>query len=113
MLLVAFDSALGQRVRQQRRKKAKHFEKAKEYIAKNELKKAVIELKNVVQLDPKDDAAYVELGEAYLKLKEPREAFQAYTRAVFGQPGQPQGTAQSGPDAAPGRQTMKRRKRLS
>jgi tetratricopeptide (TPR) repeat protein len=62
--------------------KAKHFDKAQEYIARNELKKAVIELKQVVQLDPKDDAAYEQLGEIYLKLKENGEAFQAYTRAV-------------------------------
>ncbi|MBP1737710.1 MAG: hypothetical protein H6Q48_3 [Deltaproteobacteria bacterium] len=63
-------------------KKAKHFDKAQEYIARNELKKAAIELKNVVQLDPKDDAAYEQLGEIYLKLKEHGEAFQFYTRAV-------------------------------
>ena len=51
-------------------KKAKHLERAKQYIEKNELQKAVIELKNVIQLDPKHDAAYVELGETYLKLKQ-------------------------------------------
>ena len=51
-------------------KKAKHLEKAEQYLEKNELKKAVLELQNVVQLDPEDDAAYLKLGETYLKLKQ-------------------------------------------
>jgi len=38
------------RVRKQRGEEGQAFRKAKEYIAKNELRKAVIELKNVVQL---------------------------------------------------------------
>jgi tetratricopeptide (TPR) repeat protein len=63
-------------------KMAKHYERAKQYLAKNEFRKAVIELKNVVQIDPKDDAAHAELGETYLKLKESREAFQAFSRAA-------------------------------
>jgi tetratricopeptide (TPR) repeat protein len=63
-------------------KKAKHFERAKQYIQQNELNKAVIELKNVVQLDPKSDAAYFELGETYMKLKQGREAFDAFSRAT-------------------------------
>jgi len=63
-------------------KKAKHLEQAREYIAKNELKKAVIELKNAVQLDPGDEGAYVELGETLLKLRESREAFRAFSTAV-------------------------------
>ncbi len=67
-------------------KKAKHLERAKEYIEKSEFKKAVIELKNVVQLDPKNDAAYYELGETYLKLKQGKEAFQSFARAVSSNP---------------------------
>ena len=63
-------------------KKAKHLERARQYMAKNELRKAVIELKNAVQLDPNDDGAYVELGETHLKLRETREAFQAFSTAA-------------------------------
>ena len=63
-------------------KKEKHQKRAKEYIEKQEYKKAVIELKNVIQLDPKDDAAYYELGETYLKLKQGREAIRSFVRAV-------------------------------
>jgi tetratricopeptide (TPR) repeat protein len=67
-------------------KKADHERRAHEYIQQGKLKEAVIELRNVVQLAPKDDAAYYELGETYLKLKEGREAFQAFSRAVSANP---------------------------
>jgi tetratricopeptide (TPR) repeat protein len=60
----------------------KHLEKARAYAESNEYKKAVIELKNVIQLEPKNDTAHYELGEAYLKLKDGREAFQSFSRAV-------------------------------
>lgn len=63
-------------------KMEKHLAKAKEYAAGNEYKKAVIELKNVIQLEPKNDTAHYELGEAYLKLKEVQEAYQSFSRAV-------------------------------
>jgi len=63
-------------------KKAKHSERASQYIEKNELRKAVIELKNVVQIDPNDDTAYFELGETHLKLKEVDEAFKAFSKAA-------------------------------
>jgi Tfp pilus assembly protein PilF len=63
-------------------KKAEHLKRAKQYIEKNELRKAVIELKNVVQLDPQNDDAHYTLGETYLKLKEGREAFKAFSRAA-------------------------------
>lgn len=63
-------------------KMEKHLARAKAYAESNEYKKAVIELKNVIQLEPKNDTAHYELGEAYLKLKEVREAFQSFSRAV-------------------------------
>ncbi len=62
-------------------KEEKHHKRATQYIEAGELKKAVIELKNVVQLNPKNDAAYYELGETYLKLKQGQEAFQNFSRA--------------------------------
>ena len=36
-----------------------------------------------VQLDPEDDAAYLELGETYLKLKKGKEAARAFYRAIY------------------------------
>ncbi len=92
-------------------KKAKHLEKAREYVTKNELKKAVIELKNVVQLDPQDDVAYLELGETYLKLKEMREAFQAYTRAVSVNPDNHKAQLKLGQMLLLGRQTEEAKKK--
>jgi tetratricopeptide (TPR) repeat protein len=63
-------------------KMEKHLAKAKAYVASNEYKKAVIEYKNVLQLESKNDTAQYELGETYLKLKEVQEAFQSFSRAV-------------------------------
>src|SRR5512145_727646 len=60
----------------------KHLAKAKGYVTREEYKNAVIEYKNVLQLEPKNDNAHYELGEAYLKLQEVREAFQSFSRAV-------------------------------
>ncbi len=68
------------------KKKANHEKRAAEYLKEGKLKEAVIELRNVVQLDPKDDTAYYQLGETYLKLKKGREAFQAFSRAVSANP---------------------------
>ncbi len=62
--------------------KAEHLQRAREYVAKSEFKKAAIEFKNVVQLDPKDDVAHYELGETYLKLKQGDEAFRSFSRAA-------------------------------
>ena len=112
MMLVSFTLFFGSGCASKEEKKAKHFEKAKEYIAKNELKKAVIELKNVVQLDPKDDAAYLELGETYLKLKEAREAFQAYTRAVSANPDNLKAQLKLGQMLLLGRQTEEAKKKV-
>jgi tetratricopeptide (TPR) repeat protein len=111
ILLLSFPLVFGSGCASKEEKRAKHFEKAKEYIAKNELKKAVIELKNVVQLEPKDDSAYLELGEVYLKLKEPREAFQAYTRAVSANPDNLKAQLKLGQMLLLGRQTDEAKKK--
>ena len=63
-------------------KETSHHKRAQEYIAKGELKKAVIELKNVVQLNPENDTAYYELGETHVKLGQAAEAFQAFSQAA-------------------------------
>jgi tetratricopeptide (TPR) repeat protein len=74
--LFVFLFSLGIGCANKEEKKAKHQERARQYIENQEYKKAVIELKNVIQLDPKDDAAYYQLGEAYLKLQQGQDAFQ-------------------------------------
>jgi tetratricopeptide (TPR) repeat protein len=49
-------------------KKAKHLEQGKAYFEKGQYSEAVIEFKNVVQLDPKDAEAHYRLALAQLKL---------------------------------------------
>jgi tetratricopeptide (TPR) repeat protein len=93
-------------------KKAKHSERAKQYIEKNEFRKAVIELKNVVQIDPNDDAAYFELGETHLKLKEVKEAFQAFSRAASVNPNNLGAQLKVGQMLLLGRQTEEAKKKV-
>lgn len=63
-------------------KKAEHLSRAEKYVAEKKYKAAVIEFKNVIQLDPKDDAALYKLGEAYLNLRKGQKAFECFYRAV-------------------------------
>jgi tetratricopeptide (TPR) repeat protein len=93
-------------------KKAKHLERAKQYIEKNELRKAVIELKNVVQIDPNDDAAYFQLGESHLKLKEVKEAFQSFSRAATINPDNLKAQLKVGQMLLLGKQTEEAKKKV-
>ncbi|MEJ2726501.1 MAG: tetratricopeptide repeat protein, partial [Deltaproteobacteria bacterium] len=92
-------------------KKGEHLEKAREYVQKNELKKAVIEYKNAAQLDPKDDAVYYELGDTFLKLKQGRDAFQAFSQAVNVNPANLKAQLKVGQILLLGKQTQKARKK--
>ncbi|MBW2023063.1 MAG: tetratricopeptide repeat protein [Deltaproteobacteria bacterium] len=67
-------------------KEAKHLQRAHSFLKEKNYKAAVIEFRNVVQLNPKNDKAYYELGETYLKLGKGRKAFQAFSRAVSANP---------------------------
>lgn len=93
-------------------KKERHSDRAKQYIEKNELRKAVIELKNVVQIDPNDDAAYFELGETHLKLKEVKAAFQAFSRAASVNPNNLKAQLKVGQMLLLGRQTEEAKKKV-
>ena len=111
IILVSFTVFFATGCANKEEKKATHFDKAQEYIARNELKKAVIELKTVVQLDPKDDAAYEQLGEIHLKLNEHGEAFQFYTRAVSVNPENIKAQLKLGQMLLLGRKTEEARKK--
>ncbi len=65
---------------------ARHYERARVYIANNELREAVIELRNVIEMDPENDVALCDLGKTYLKLKEDEEAVQFFNRAIKANP---------------------------
>lgn len=62
-------------------RKAVYMEKAKSSIEAGDLDKARIELKNVLQIDPKDAEAYYELGRVYEQQKEYRKAYGSYLKA--------------------------------
>jgi len=62
-------------------RKAVYLEKAKASIASGDYDKARIELKNVLQIDPKDAKAYYQLGKVYEQQKEYRKAYGNYLKA--------------------------------
>lgn len=66
-------------------KKAKHLERAEAYLTKGQYQEAVIEYRNVTQLDAKDADAHYQLALAYLKLgglPNLQAAFAELTRTV-------------------------------
>ncbi len=62
-------------------RKAVYMEKAKTSIEAGDLDKARIELKNVLQIDPKDAEAYYQLGKVFERTKDYRKAFANYKKA--------------------------------
>ncbi|MFK5912990.1 MAG: tetratricopeptide repeat protein, partial [Woeseiaceae bacterium] len=63
-------------------RKAAYLEKAKLSIEAGDIDKARIELKNVLQIDPKDGGAYYQLGKIYEQQKDYSKAFANYTKAA-------------------------------
>ena len=80
LLLLIFLVAQGCASKEEQQEK--HWQKAKQYIEKSQFREAALELKNVVKLDPSNDAAYYELGDVYMHLKQGHDAFQAFSRAA-------------------------------
>ena len=63
-------------------RKTAYLEKARVSIDSGELDKARIELKNVLQIDPKFAPAYFELGKIFEAQQEYRKAYNSYSKAV-------------------------------
>ena len=63
-------------------RKAAYMEKAKKSLSAGDLDKARIELKNVLQIDPKDAQAYFQLGNIFDRKKEFTKAFSNYRKAA-------------------------------
>lgn len=63
-------------------RKAVYLEKAKASIEAGDLDKARIELKNVLQIDPKDAEAYYQLGKVFEQQGDYRKAFGNYQKAA-------------------------------
>ncbi len=62
-------------------RKSVYMGKAKASIEAGDLEKARIELKNVLQIDPKDGEAYYQIGSVYEQQKEYRKAYGNYLKA--------------------------------
>ncbi|BAU48025.1 TPR domain protein [Sulfurifustis variabilis] len=77
-------------------RKAKYFERGKVYFDQENYDKAVIELKNVLQIDPKDAATYLLLAKVEEKRNNHRQAFSAYAKAVELAPDNPHAQARLG-----------------
>jgi Tfp pilus assembly protein PilF len=63
-------------------RKAAYMEKAEQSLNAGDVEKARIELKNVLQIDPKDAQAYFKLGNIFEQKKEYRKAFGNYSKAA-------------------------------
>ena len=70
-------------------RKAAYMEKAQESLDAGDLDKARIELKNVLQIDPKDASAWFKLGTIFERQQEFRKAFGNYNKAAELDPAQP------------------------
>ena len=62
-------------------RKSVYMEKAKVSIEAGDFEKARIELRNVLQIDPKDGGAYYQLGSVYQQQKNYRKAYSNYLKA--------------------------------
>ena len=62
-------------------RKAAYLEKAEQSIKAGDLEKARIELKNALQIDPKDAVAFFKLGNVYERQKDYSKAFANYSKA--------------------------------
>src|SRR4030067_2210875 len=63
-------------------RKAKYLAKGKAYIEQENYDKAVIELKNALQIDPKFAEAYYLFGQAEENRRDYQKAFGLYAKAV-------------------------------
>jgi len=68
-------------------RKVKYLEKGKVYLSEDNLKKARIELKNALQIDPKYAEAHFLMGQLEEKRKELRKALGSYKKAIDLDPG--------------------------
>jgi Tfp pilus assembly protein PilF len=62
--------------------KTKHLERGGEYLEQSRYKEAIIEFKNVIQIDPRSATAHYRLGIIYLRQKNIREGYRELTKCV-------------------------------
>src|SRR4030042_6344275 len=66
----------------QEAKKERHLKRGEKYFSENKFTEAIIEYKNVLQIDPKDANARYRLGLSHLRAGHLREAFSELSRSV-------------------------------
>ena len=68
-------------------KMERHWKKGEQYFSENKPREAVLEYKNVLQLDPKHAKAHYKLGLTYLRMGMIREAYAEMSKTVELDPG--------------------------
>src|SRR5512141_2854055 len=63
-------------------KMERHWKKGEQYFSENKPREAVLEYKNVLQLDPKHIKAHYKLGLTYLRMGLIREGFSEISKTV-------------------------------
>ena len=71
----------------QEAKKERHLRRAEKYFTAGQFQEAIIEYKNVVQIDPKDALARYKLGLSHLQVGQLREAYSEFSKSVELNPG--------------------------
>ena len=66
----------------QEAKKERHWKRGEKYFSENKFREAIIEYKNVVQIDPKDAKARYKLGLSHLRAMQFREAYSEFLKTV-------------------------------
>jgi len=83
-ILIVFPLMMGLAMcmREKETRKEKFFASGQEYFNQGKYPEAIIQFKNVIQLDPKNANAYYQLGLTYLRLGKPNDAFTALGKSV-------------------------------
>ena len=66
----------------QEAKKERHWKRGEKYFSENKFKEAIIEYKNVLQIDPKDANVHYKLGLSHVRAGQLREAFSEFLKSV-------------------------------
>ena len=63
-------------------KMERHWKKGENYFSENKLNEAILEYKNVINLEPKHAQAHYKLGLSYMRLRMFREAYAEISKTV-------------------------------
>ena len=66
----------------QQAKKERHWKKGERYFTENKFNEAIIEYKNLLQIDPNDAKAHYKLGASYMKVGQFQGAYPEFLKSV-------------------------------